>query len=329
MSARSHPRLVGAFVLGAVLLVLVAIVVLSSADWFAERNYFTVFFPGSVKGLNPGSPVTFRGVKVGEVKEVTAFLTGKPDPPIQIEVVIEIVGDVVQVPPGLSRPFAGGSPEALAQALIARGIRARMQSASLLTGQRYIDFDFLPGEPARFAGLNPRYPELPTTPTALEKLSEKAGDFMNRLADLPLDEMLEDVRKAIRSGRELLESPDLKGAFTSADRAFKKVEPLLTDARSAIADADALVKNLSSEVEQTGPRARESMEKLRQTLEHAERSMQTLETTLKSTDDARADLTHTLNEMSQTLAVLRNLVDYIQTHPEAVVLGKPSGKEKK
>lgn len=329
MSARSHPRLVGAFVLGAISLVIVAIVTLSSADWFAERDRFTVFFPGSVRGLNPGSPVTFRGVKVGEVKEVTPFLTGRPDPPIQIEVMFEFVGGVVQVPPGVKRPFEGLTDEEYANALIQRGIRARMQSASLLTGQRYIDFDFLPDEPARFAGLNPRYPELPTTPTAIEKLSEQAGSFVDKLAELPLDEMLEDVRKAIRSGRELLESPELKGAFTSADRAFKNVEPLMKDARAAIADADTLLKNLNAEVEQTGPKARDSMEKLRQTLERAERSMTTLDQTLKSTDDARVDLTRTLNEMSQTLAVLRNLVDYIQTHPEAIVLGKPSEKERK
>ena len=59
-----------------------------------------VFFPGSVKGLQAGSAVTFRGVKVGEVVEVTAFLTGLPDDPIQIEVVCELYGDVVKPPEG-------------------------------------------------------------------------------------------------------------------------------------------------------------------------------------------------------------------------------------
>ena len=86
MSAKTHPRLVGAFVLGAIALVLVAIVFLSSGGWFQDRNRFVVFFPGSVKGLQRGSEVTFRGVRVGEVIEVSAFQTGIPDDPIQIEV---------------------------------------------------------------------------------------------------------------------------------------------------------------------------------------------------------------------------------------------------
>ena len=63
---------------------------MSSGNWFEPKSLFTVFFPGSVRGLNKGAAVTFRGVKIGEVKDVTAFLTGQDQPPIQIEVVIEI-----------------------------------------------------------------------------------------------------------------------------------------------------------------------------------------------------------------------------------------------
>jgi len=79
MSVKTHPRLVGAFVLGAVALVLAAIVFLSSGALFEQRDRFVVFFPGSVRGLQTGSAVTFRGVKVGEVVEVSAFQTGLPD----------------------------------------------------------------------------------------------------------------------------------------------------------------------------------------------------------------------------------------------------------
>jgi len=62
VNARTHPRLIGAFVLGAIALVLTAVVLLSSGDWFVHRDRFAVYFPGSVKGLNRGASVTFRGV---------------------------------------------------------------------------------------------------------------------------------------------------------------------------------------------------------------------------------------------------------------------------
>ena len=104
MSAKAHPRLVGAFVLGAIAVVLAAIVALSSGSWLARRDRFALYFPDSVKGLDKGAPVTFRGVKVGEVQDVQAILTGQPAAIIQIEVVIEVRRNVVEVPSGQSVP---------------------------------------------------------------------------------------------------------------------------------------------------------------------------------------------------------------------------------
>ena len=86
----------------------------------------------------------------------------------------------------------------LARRLIESGIRARMLSQSLLTGQKYIELDFLPNEKARFAGLSRRYPELPTTTSSMEKLSQKGEELVDKLAALPVDQMLEDLRQALR-----------------------------------------------------------------------------------------------------------------------------------
>jgi phospholipid/cholesterol/gamma-HCH transport system substrate-binding protein len=327
VSARAHPRLVGAFVLGAVALVVSAIALLSSGAWLEKKALYAVFFPGSVKGLDKGAPVTFRGVKVGEVKEVTAFLTGQ-EHLIQIEVVVEIRRNVVEAPVGM-RSFAGLSSEELAQELIKRGLRARMLSASLLTGQRYIDFDFLPKEPARFAGTSRRYPELPTTPTAMEKLSEKAGLFVDKLAELPLDQMLDDVHTALKSLREMLESPDIRGALRGARRSMEVLEPALVEARAALKDADALVQQIGREVEPTTREVRVTASDARETLERARQAMDRLQATLQGTDRTELEATRALAELTQAIAALRNLVEYMETHPEAVVIGKAKAEERK
>jgi paraquat-inducible protein B len=329
VSQKTHPRVVGAFVLGAIALVLAAIVLLSSGNWFEPKVLFTVFFPGSVRGLNTGAPVTFRGVKIGEVKEVTAFLSGRDDRPIQIEVVIEVRTRVVEAPEGVARPFAGESPEALAKALIERGVRARMLSQSLLTGQKYIDLDFLPEEPARLAGITRRYPELPTTPTAMEKLGDKAETFFEKLADLPLDEMLEDVRKAIQSLREVLSSPDLRGAIAGAHRGARSIEPTLAEARATLVDARGLIKELNSKVQGVGDDAETTLHEVRDTLDKAQQTLDALERALSGADEARVRAASTLEELERAMKAIRNLVDYIQTHPEAVLQGKPQTKEKK
>jgi paraquat-inducible protein B len=320
---------VGAFVLGAIALVLGTVLLLSGRDWFERRERFSLYFPGtSVRGLNKGAAVTFRGIKVGEVVEVTALATGQPSPPVQIEVVIELVGEVIEAPPGVARPFSATSATEFAQEFAAKGLRGRLMSQSLLTGQKYVDFDILPQDPPRISGIRPRYPELPTTPTAMEKLGDKAEGFMDKLADLPLDQMLENFRKTLESARTLLDSPDLHGALAGARRATEKMPPALEDLRAAVADARRLMDTLGGETRSTASEARETIRAAREALDRVDATMETLETTLAGTDDARVKAAQTMEELDRTLKALRNLVDYVQTHPEAVVLGKPKGGEK-
>lgn len=327
MSAKTHPRAVGVFVLIAVGLLLTAIVLLGSQGWFVPTNRYSVFFPGSVRGLNRGAEVTFRGVRIGEVVDVRAILTGQPEPLIQIEAVLEIRGDVVRVPEGRVNPFRDLSAQAFAEAVIERGLRARMLSASLLTGQRYIELDFLPDQPARFAGLEPRHPELPTTPTAFEKLGDQAELFFDKLAELPLDEMLDDVRAVIQSLRATVDSEELRGAFASADRTMKDLEPTLEQMRETMTRLDDLATAMQAEASRTGEDARQSLESFRATLERAQESLASVDATLGAADDTRLQASRTLAELEETLRVMRNLAEYIQTHPEAFVLGKSGAEE--
>jgi paraquat-inducible protein B len=324
----AHPRAVGAFVLGGVAIVLVAIVLLSSRTWFARTDRYCVVFPGSVKGLAAGAQVTFRGVKIGEVQKVRALLTGRSDEPIVIEVTIEIVRDVVEAPLGLRSPLEKLVGRALADELVRRGVRARMLSASLLTGQKYIDLDFSPNEPARFSHVGLAYPELPTTPTAMEKLGEQGGRFLEKLSELPLDRMLDDVRQVIQALREIVASPDAKALVGGVRRSADALAPFLAEAREAIADARRLTGTLDSEVRLSGPAARETLTKANESLDRVEASMGSLGRTLDAADDARVEAGRTIEEMRRAMAALRTLVDYIQTHPEAVVLGKEPEKEK-
>jgi paraquat-inducible protein B len=329
MSARAHPRAVGAFVLGAIALVLGAVLWLSSGDWFQPVDRFVVVFPGSVRGLNKGAPVTFRGVKTGEVKGVDAVLTLRKDDPIVIVVTIEIARNVVSAEEGAARPFETLRGAELGQALVARGLRARLMSSSLLTGQKYIDMDFLPEDPPRLVGVKAPYHELPTTPTPMEKLGEKGEQLVAKLAELPLDQMLEDIRQALQSLRTILESEDLKDAIAGARRAANAVPPALEEARATLADARKTLDAVSGEVRETGTAARDALREVREALDRAERTLARVEETASGTDEARVAAMQAIEELRQTLRALRNLVDYIQTHPEAVVLGKPSEKEKR
>ena len=70
MSKPVNKTMIGLFVVGAIALVVVAIGVLGSGKLFKESIPYVMVFEGSVKGLNVGSPVVFRGVKIGSVSDI-------------------------------------------------------------------------------------------------------------------------------------------------------------------------------------------------------------------------------------------------------------------
>ena len=284
-----------------------------------------------MRGLDKGSAVTFRGVKVGEVYDVSAILTGQPDPLIQIEVIVEIVGDLVEVPEGQAVPAAfarSAKPEELARALVERGVRARLKSASFVTGQKYIDVDFLPGEPARFAGLRPRYPELPTSPTSLEKMGDRMEDLVEKMAELPFEQMLDDLGKTLRSAREVFQSPELRQGAAAVGATARKMEATLSRVDAALHAAEETLGALRSEAGPTAEEARQTLRGFRHTATRADESLDVFAGTLRSHDDTRLAALRALGELTRTMQALRNLAEYLETHPEALVMGKEKPKEK-
>jgi len=329
VNTRTHPRLIGAFTLGAIALVLVAVVLLSSEDWFVHRDRFAVYFPGSVKGLNRGAQVTFRGIKVGEVVDVQAFLTGLEDPIIQIEVVIEISTAAIDAPPGVPRAFAeDASADEFSKWLIARGVRARMMGSGIVS-QRYVDLDFLPKDQARFLGLHPRYPQLPTTPTMMEKVGDRADDFLAKMAELPVPEILDDVHKSVVALRGVLESKDLKQVLATTNTTTEALGQRLQELQATLATANKVLGTVDEQAALAGADTRKTLAELRETMARTQKSLDAMEGTMRGTDEARVTAAQAMQELSRTMQALRNLVDYIQTHPEAIVRGKEKLKENK
>src|SRR5215510_12910132 len=70
MGRRANPTLIGAFIIGAVALIIIGILVLGRGQFFSETRTFVLFFDGSIKGLNVGSPVELQGVRIGSVTDI-------------------------------------------------------------------------------------------------------------------------------------------------------------------------------------------------------------------------------------------------------------------
>src|SRR5215468_10649108 len=166
MGRQMNPTTIGAFVVGAIVLLIAGALLFGGGKFFQEKLPYVLFFESSVEGLNVGAPVIFRGVQVGQVTAIQAIA----DPQtfeIRIKVNISLVRGSIKVGTEGQR-FE--DPHQAMEGLIRRGARATLRTQSFVTGVLYVALDFFPGTPVRLLGLDPTVPEIPTIPSAMDQI---------------------------------------------------------------------------------------------------------------------------------------------------------------
>jgi len=195
MSRKASQTAVGMFVVGAIVLLIAGISVFSSGLLFQKADRYVLFFDGSVKGLSPGAPVVFRGVKIGYVKQVD-LLFDPQTKSLYIPVIIEVeLSRVKGMPRGMGHPNY--------DRLIKEGLRAKLEVMSYVTGQLIVSFDFFPDTPVKLLGINKQYPEIPTIPMG--------QDFFEMTKKLPIEEIAENLKGASAGLNKLVNSQGVQG----------------------------------------------------------------------------------------------------------------------
>jgi paraquat-inducible protein B len=247
---RANPAVIGGFAVGAIALIVIGLLAFGGAGWFVQRNTYIAYFPGSVKGLQVGAPVDFRGVKIGQVTEIRVLFNPQ-DVSARIPVIMELDPTQIDVAGHDQTVAESAEPERLIEA----GLRAQLQSQSLLTGLLFVNLDFYPHASARLLGGDEPYPEIPTIPSGFEQLQQSAGDIAARLPKLldQLNGLLADMNQALdqTSGdvstivsdaavisRELRElTPEVVARTAEAAEAIRRVAGTLEDLLEANRDA--------------------------------------------------------------------------------------------
>jgi paraquat-inducible protein B len=328
VSRKASKSLIGGFVLGAVVLIVAAVIVFGSGQFFHKTYKFVLFFEGSVKGLNAGAPVMFHGVKVGRVTDIRLTFRGK-ELTMVMPVYIELDASKVEVTGALRKPGTYLQP------FIKKGLRAQLQMQSFVTGQLLVNLDFYPGTPIKLVGLDKRYAEIPTIPAPLEELQKT-------VEHLQLDQLSDKLQVLITDMDTIAKSPELKDSIASLDRALRSFDQLARSVNAQIAPVATSLKETSDAARGALVQAEKTLslkegvpaelaEAVKETLQAAH---QTLEETQKAAIQVRHiadqnahlgyDVSRTLEEISALSRSLRSLSDYLEQHPEAIIRGKTS-----
>jgi paraquat-inducible protein B len=323
VSGTLRPRLVGLFVIAALALLIGGLMAISQGGIFTPWRTWVVFLPGSATGLKEGSPVTMRGVQIGQVKEVELFFTGKGHE-VGIMVVIQVRRGSIKTLDGVARVASLSDAEVVRQQ-VAEGLRAAVKSSSPIAGQKSIELDFHPERPARFAGIQTPYPEVPTAPTGMERLNERIEETLQKISDIPIEEVVAQLRETLRSAQALLDSGDLRGAVANLRVATATASHTLQRAETTMSRMDELIGDSRT----TMTSANDSVKSLGTAIENLNRTLATVDRNVERTAQTQFEASQTLDEMRELMKSLRFLVDTLQQHPESLLQGKPEPKEKK
>ena len=318
-SKRASPTLIGVFVLGALAIALAGLAVFGSGKLFRRTAQFVMVFGGSVNGLSVGAPVKFRGVQVGSVIQILLSLPGMTLPELRIPVVIEIDQDLVSKLGGMINP---AEPTSFA-ALIDEGLRAQLQLESIVTGVLFVELDLFPGSPVNlFLPKESGYLEIPTQPTLLQEASQTGADLIAKLRDVDFDGLVTSIRDAARSVGDLAGSPELRQTLVAAREAMVSARDTLTEIRPR-------VPQFASGVDSASNRLQGSLKRFDATLGSLDTALGSLDTTLGSVNrlvDPSAplvyQLTTTLTDLGTAAKSVRELADYLDRNPSAIITGR-------
>lgn len=332
MSKQANTKLIGGFVVGAAILVAAGILLFGSGKLFSKQRQFVLFFKDSLSGLAIGSPVDFRGVKVGTVTNIRVSLS-KDDFSLRIPVYIEIEPDRIAVDATeteIKKMVETKGSKNLMELLAAQGLRAQLVMQSLVTGQLGIHLDFYPDKPAQLVGAEHDFTEIPTIESSLSELAKT-------IQNLPLSEIADKVLKTLDSAGKLLDAPEIREAIVSVKNTVNSAGALLQNVNGQVkplaSNTDQTLEEIQKTFAAAGKLLKELDARIPRLVASLEDTSKSVTTTMRGANKAvegfagdnspvRAELIRTMSEFAAAARAFRVLAQFIESHPEALIRGK-------
>jgi paraquat-inducible protein B len=300
---KTNPTVIGAFVVGAVVLIIVGLLLFGGGDFWQTKVTYVLYFPTSTNGLNVGAPVKFNGVQVGQVDRIVLLMERDQYRTLSEVYISGVPGQFLEVVGGVRQ---AGSPirgKAELQALIDHGLRASLQTQSMVTGQLYIELGFQPETPVTMWGLNRDYPEIPTAPSAMSQVFTGLQEAVAKLGEIPLQHLIEALIALVQHTDELLKDP-------SVEQVIPNVNQLLTDAGGLVAQARENEPKTFAKLNRTLDMAHAAMEAARTALvdgrtllQHVDRQVEPLSV---HTQEALVAARRALDRAATAMAALQD-----------------------
>jgi paraquat-inducible protein B len=276
---------------------------------------YVLYFDDSVRGLSVGAAVEFRGIPVGEVLDIT-LTRHEDDQPVHIAVLIVLEPDRVPFSKDVHYPRESDMDDEqrrkrfqdTLEKLVARGLRARLITGNLLTGQLVVDMDLEPEASLASIDYSGKYPVLPTVPNSLSNITNSLVTLLSKLKRLPLDEMGEHLLSFSEGMDKLVNNPDLQQGAEGLGQALDELNALMGTLNGKAPGIMDELGSLSADA--------------RQMVIQVEKVFQVLEKSVSDQGSMGGELARTMRELNAAARAVRGVAEYLERHPESLLQGK-------
>lgn len=308
---------VGGFILGGVALGVCSLLMFASLHFFKKSAHAVVIFSDSVAGLAIGSPVTFRGVQIGQVEAMKVqFSAGDHAPVIPVHLDL----DPAKVAWTDRAPGAGGWDIGDA---VKSGLRAQLSPQSLITGQMSVELDLHPRSPAVVMQSIDGIPEIPTIPSDAQLLKDE-------VLGLNLPDLGAKTRAALASLQRTLDqvaaqigpiTADLHLTLKTAHAAIRDVQE---DSHRTLTDLDELARSTRLQVDANGKDLSALLKTSELTMARAQAVLGSIDEMTAPQSEVRADLEASLRDLAAATSSLREFTHNLERNPAGTLLRRSS-----
>lgn len=309
---------IGAFIVGAILLVFIALLFFSGGRFFADKKRVVMYFEGSVQGLQVGAPVKLKGVVLGEIIDISINFE-RDNKTVYTAVTADLV---------MKRINSDGVnvEENFFEDAIQSGLRAQLNFQSFLTGLLYVELDFYPDSELTLYAIQKEHQEIPTIGTSFEEISRTFQELDLKGLVHNLNNLTEQVSNMVANGQVAETLSSFNRLATSLEQtsgnADKEIARLSAKMDTTLTELNTLIRQLNTQTPDMLASLKSSLEELDKSMQSFDQAAANIEHAFSEDAPLINQLTRTLEDMSRSSQAFRSLSETLEQQPEALLRGR-------
>ena len=342
MKTTTNNFLIGLFVIAGMVVLVSGVMVLGASAIFRTTVPVEIYIAESVQGLEVGSPLRFRGVKIGQVRDITLVRE-------VYETDFDYVLVRISVWPSAFRAADAAQLIKELQDRVDRGLRIRL-AAQGLTGAAYLEAEYTDNpEPGLTIDWQPLALRIPSATSTTVRFAQDFEHILGEFADSDIIGLITAAKNSLISFQAAVEDTDVAGIsskaqdvlvtarslidtsrvdvhkiLASTEKAIQRVDRVLGETEEFIDPED--MSKLIGEVAAFATKGAQSMQELQHLLKESSITAKNAGRMLNTHD---RNLTAVLDNMRQVSEHLAELTSNLERYPSLMLFGKQPGPVKR